>query len=253
MFFFIPLIPKMYSQDWQRIGTILNATLASLANQRSREFKALLFAHDVPDNMDTRGIDLEVIEPDWTAASTGGVARRDKRWKRALMGAELRRRGGGYGMILDADDLVSDRLVDYVHAEQDPNGYIIENGYLIDYASRRIAPLPGAWPEPFYKYCGSCAVFHMTPEELPVDRQDETPNRWHELKGHPNWRTKQARLGRPLRPFPFPAGMYVQNTGENMHDRINTERNEMARTGIATHAIADTTEIEREFGLTLLA
>ncbi len=39
-------------------------------------------------------------------------------------------------MMLGADDLVSNRLVDYVLKDGDPNGYIIETDYAYDWKAR---------------------------------------------------------------------------------------------------------------------
>ncbi len=61
-----------------------------------------------------------------------------------LLGA-VRKLGGGYVMMLDADDLVSNRLVEYVLNDKDPHGYIVEVGYAYDWKANLIAPIPGVW------------------------------------------------------------------------------------------------------------
>lgn len=247
MLFCIPLLPKERSHDWSRVGSLLSDTFRSLANQRSRRFEVLLCAHEVPDNLDTHGVPLHHVAPDWKPDEQRRP-RADKDWKIRLLGAEARRRGGGFVMQLDADDLLSDRLVEHVYAADDPNGYVLDTGYLLDRETGAIAPVPGAWPEPFDFYCGSCAVFRMTPDDLPRDRFEET-SRWTTLGGHHFWKKRARKAGRPLAPFPFPAAIYVQNNGENLQDRREATRNEFARTCINAAALADTTVIRREFAL----
>ncbi len=47
----------------------------------------------------------------------------DKHRKREVIACRLREEGGGYTMFVDADDLVSNRLVEFVHWDRAPHGY----------------------------------------------------------------------------------------------------------------------------------
>ena len=249
MFFCIPLLPKAKAHDWNLIGTLLNGTLRSLANQRLQRLEVILAAHDIPNNFDAQGLTITHLEPHWTPESIGDDPYRDKNGKKQLLGAEVGRRGGGYAMILDADDRVSDQLVNYVYRKTNPHGYIASTGYAFDYGNRAIAPLPGAWPKAFHFYCGSCAVWNLTPEELPRSPTDGGPNRWNDLRSHVRWFPDSVRAERPLLRFPFPAVAYFQNTGENNHAKVNETRKNEAAVNILANQVPLTPELIREFAL----
>jgi hypothetical protein len=247
MYFSIPLIPKKRIDNFERVGELLSDTLRSIANQRSGHYTVMICGHDKPGTLDTHGIDVCWIKADWgSREAPNGPS--DKFWKRLTIGAEIKRRGGGYVMPLDADDLVSDRLVEAVHDLRDPHGYVITEGYMLDRQTGDIAPIPGAWPNSFDYYCGSCGIFNMAPEDLPNDRTDEECY-YAAIRAHHTWTRRAARANRPLRPIPFPAAIYIQNNGVNMHDRRNPARKDVALNLIADNALADTAAIRREFGL----
>jgi hypothetical protein len=247
MYFCIPFVPRERCLDWDRAVGLLKNTLRTVARQRSRHFSVLICAHDDLRSEDFGGLAIDWIQPDWQVSEARGGGR-DKYWKLQMLGAEVRRRGGGHVMPLDADDLLSERLVEAVHAIDDPNGIVLTTGYMMDAESGQLAPLPGAWPKPFDFYCGSCAIFNMAPEDLPEDRQDEDC-RWGRLKSHHVWKRMARDEGRPLTPMPFAAAVYVQNNGVNLHDRRNKERNDLARRSIRAAAIEDDAAIRQEFGL----
>src|SRR5262245_21851349 len=125
-FFCIPLLPKANAADWGQVSKVFNQTLRSLANQTNKSFQVLLAAQDMPELAPDLKLDIVHLVPDWSVENVTSAKLRDKRWKRSLLLRAVRERGGGYVMMLDADDLVSNRLVDHVLKDRDPNGYLVE-------------------------------------------------------------------------------------------------------------------------------
>lgn len=220
-----------------------------MAGQSRGGNQVIIAAHDMPDGIDGRGLDITFLQADWTMASLGTDPYRDKQRKMRLLGVEARRRGAGPMMLLDADDRISSRLAAYVHETADPHGYIADTGYIYDYANKRLGPLPGVWRRPFHAYCGSCAIWNMAPEDLPAAHNDPTMNRWKALRSHVRWQEDSIAAGRTLHVLPFPALVYTQNTSENAHARINTERARRTPRDIARRQIPITPELRAEFAL----
>lgn len=245
MFFCIPLLPRGKAADWALIGRLLDGTLRSLAGQTRGGFEVLLARHELPDGFDDHGVPITHIEADYAPDLSRGSGSRDRGRKKRLMEREVARRGGGYVMSLDADDRVSNRLVAHVEDVADPHGYVAETGWALSYASRQIAPLPGAWPGPFSYYCGSCAVLKVSPDDL----EDRPGAYWRELGSHVRWAKRSADAGRPLSPFPFPAVVYLQNTGENNHAKIDSTRKSEAEVVIDAAAVPLTSALVDEFAL----
>src|SRR5215218_9237490 len=127
-FFCIPLMPKANASDWGQVSKVFNQTLRSLNNQTNRSFQVLLAAQDMPELAPDLKLDIVHLASPWTVDNDIKSKWRDKRWKRTLLLRTVRERGGGYVMMLDADDLVSNRLVDFVLNDGDLNGYIVESG-----------------------------------------------------------------------------------------------------------------------------
>ncbi|MBP0651492.1 hypothetical protein J8J40_30970, partial [Mycobacterium tuberculosis] len=66
----------------------------------------------------------------------------------------------------------------------------------------------------FWRQCGSCAVFYLTPADL-AEGENGLPARLTGQIGHRGYPRVSAECGRPLEPLPFPAAVYVRNHGEN--------------------------------------
>ena len=136
-FFCIPLMPRVNASDWTQVCKVFNQTLRSIANQTNKSFRILLAAQDKPDIAPDLKLEIVHLVPRWKVESDAEGKGRDKRWKRKLLLGTVRKLGGGYVMMLDADDLVSNRLVDYVLNDGDPYGYIVEVGYAYDWMSAK--------------------------------------------------------------------------------------------------------------------
>jgi hypothetical protein len=252
-FFCIPLQPKANANNWERVCTVLNQTLRSIQNQINQEFTVFIAGQDRPNIDDDISININWIAADWSVQNANNEKLRDKRRKRILLLRAVRGAGGGYVMMLDADDLVSNQLVDYVLKDRNPNGYIIEKGYAYDWGNGFMAPIPGAWSKTFDSVCGSCSVINFGVEDLPRPRSAETdegpPYLAAHLKQHSQWKHVMSDLGRPLAVIPFPAAVYVLNHSNNLHYSIKAMRQEEVPLRIAKRKLAITPELSKEFSL----
>jgi hypothetical protein len=252
-FFCIPLMPKANAGDWGQVCRVFQQTIRSLENQRNQNFKVLLAAQDLPDFFPEIDLDIVHIHTPWTVEDDKSHKLRDKRWKKTSLLRYVRQAGGGYVMMLDADDLVSDRLVEYVLQDRNENGYIIENGYAYDWKADLIAPIPGVWGKTFDSVCGSCSVIYFKPEDLPPptarDPSEDGLYLAAKLKQHAQWKHVMEDARRPLEVIPFPGAVYVLNHDNNLHYSIAPDRRAAVPRKIRSRQIPITSELRAEFCL----
>jgi hypothetical protein len=249
MTFCIPILPKSNAKDWGRVCELLSQTLASLEAQTRGEFRVLIATHDPDDLPPTGNLDVRLLKATWEVGDASAEKLRDKRRKKVLLFRELRELGGGYAMQLDADDLVSRRLVEYVLDTGDPHGYIIKTGYAYDWADRRLAPIPGVFSKPFDSVCGSCLIVHYELEDLPVKHDQDTDRLYYQLKQHAHYAEEMSSLGRPVEEVPFPAAVYVMNHEHNLHFSIATDRVTRIPRQIRKNEVEISPELKQEFTL----
>lgn len=249
MLFLIPIKPRAKSRNWQLVEELLNGTLRSLDGQTDQDYEVIICGHERPSIAEFPGMKVRFIEAPWRPREANKDRDQDKWWKKRVLGAAAREHGAGYVMMLDGDDRVSSHLVEHVHRNADPHGYLVKSGYALDYRSAIIAPLPGVWPKTFDQSCGSCAIWKLAPDDLPRTFQDKSANYWDQIRSHRGIEQLGIKSGRPLTEVPFPAAVYTQNTGENSHDKVLRDRAAMVAKEIAAHQLPLSDEIVAAFGL----
>jgi hypothetical protein len=111
-------------------------------------------------------------------------------------------------MIMDADDLASNRLAGHVALNPTSHGWYFDQGWMYDNNSHFILK---RWRD-FDKVCGSSSIIRFNAEDFP--KIEKTPNVILDF-GHSVIREAMVRRGTPLKPLPFAGAIYVLNTGEN--------------------------------------
>ena len=221
---------------------LVGATLRSILNQTDARFSVLVACHDRPDIVEMSDKRVQAIEMTTPAPKTLSEQMRDKHEKRRAMAAVLRSEGGGYLMAVDADDLVSCRIVKFVQGDKAPWGYLINDGYEYDYVARRSRRAPH-----FNRLCGTSGIFRFAALDLPRAFDDAEKALSDNFENHTRWKQVSKVLGRPLRNFPFPAAMYVRNNGENH----STESGNVGRLRSAVRALTParplSVSLQREF------
>src|SRR5262245_47426703 len=146
--FAIPLKSKVVSRDWSIVGRLLARTVRSLLNQSHSNFRIFLACHEIPEIAELQDPRVEVLQAKFDAPLYQAEFMIDKHRKRELIAARWRTLGGGYMMSVDADDLVSNRLVEYVMRQPSKRGFLVTKGYDLSERSGKVNFAPR-----FYKIC----------------------------------------------------------------------------------------------------
>ncbi len=205
--FIIPLRSKKASNNWDKVVHDFNMTLKSVLNQLDPDFRVIVVCTDLPPMPDDDRIEVIQIESNYRNVWDGAP---DK-WKKIKAGCiRVRDYGGGYIMVVDADDLVSNRISRWVNANGKEHGFYAKTGYEYDDRAKRIIIAPKFW-----NLCGTCAVLNCSETDLPAS-QDDPDEKYTVLAGHTKWKGLFEQAGRPLTPFPFRPVVYKINTNENI-------------------------------------
>lgn len=118
-------------------------------------------------------------------------------------------------MLVDSDDIISNRVAEYVNSHPGEHGFLSAYGYVYNdgftYMKRILAP---------HRICESCAIVNYSvedlPDKMPNSLWDDSPkDKWIIRKSHRMIPDYLAEHGRKLEKMPFPTTVYVRNTGDN--------------------------------------
>ena len=138
--FIIPVRHQDNARDWSLLKANLVQTIASISNQTNDDWQGIIVANegaDLPDLPERFGVVRVAFPPndlhEIDKANIEDVydAFRADKGRRVLMGM-LAARNSRFFMIVDDDDLVSARIVQYVAENPDANGWTIDRGYIWD-------------------------------------------------------------------------------------------------------------------------
>lgn len=208
--FAIPLRARAASRNWAQVTQLLGNTLRSILGQTDPDIQLLIACHDIPEQPWPNDPRVSWLVSTRPLPKNHVEQMDDKHHKRRMIAAEFRRRGGGYLMAVDADDLVSRRVTEFARRKNNQYGYILHFGYELDAVSQRYAFSPR-----FNRLCGTSGIFRFAPEDLPEHADDPKHYVSDNFQNHTQWESEARRLGRPMGRVPFCGAAYVINHGEN--------------------------------------
>lgn len=165
--FVIPLMPKVNDEQWKDRCSKFRHTIASILNSANPDFEIVVAGHCEPAGLplDKRlhflQVDFAPPQEDADAASR----RRDKLWKiRCAWDYAKRNWKSRYVMGVDADDLISNRLVEWLAANGNELGYRVAKGWIIKDSWENWLKKEDA----FYLSCGSSVIVSARHADLEV-------------------------------------------------------------------------------------
>jgi hypothetical protein len=204
--FLIPVRSRRVAKDWNSVRSLCAGTLRSVYNQTSKKYSVQLVCHEPPveevgDRVNVESVRLGV-------PSNKREMMIDKKKKVRIGAAQASKGPGDYVMILDADDRVDRRLVEYVHRQEDTDVWVIHKGYVWPYGRRFCFK----WDN-FHGLCGSSHLIRYDGRNMPKDKDDEGD--YTLMTPHGKIKKKAERRGLRVSSIPFEAGCYLTDVEEN--------------------------------------
>lgn len=168
IFFGIPLRSKASSQNWDKVTKVFNRTLRSVYSQTDPDFKIYVACHEIPNLEGKYDSRVEFLISDRETPKTKEEMLLDKGWKVSMIAKCIREAGGGYTMLVDSDDLVSNRIAEYVNSHPHCNGYLSKYGYVYNEGLGYMKKVKN-----LYRLCGSCSIVYYSADDLP-DKMPES-------------------------------------------------------------------------------
>ena len=110
IYFGITLRSKAVSKNWAHVVADFTRTLDSVYQQTDPDFRVIVACHDLPKLEREYDSRVEFLQTDVPTPTTPFEMMQDKGYKLSMIGKRIREYGGGYTMIVDADDLISNRV-----------------------------------------------------------------------------------------------------------------------------------------------
>jgi hypothetical protein len=210
--FIIPVRHQDNARDWGALKANLTQTMASIANQTSNDWRAIIVANeqaDLPALPERFEVERVTFPPN-DMHERGGAELEDfleafrfDKGRRVLKGM-LRARDSRFFMIVDDDDFVSARIVEYAAAHADANGWMINRGYVWNDGGRLLLE-----HEEFNQLCGTSLIIRSDLYALPETFEDASCD-WIKamLGSHVRIAGILAEGGTPLAALPFCGAVY---------------------------------------------
>ena len=207
--FIVPLKSAATATSWERVSRLFSRTVASACAQTAPEFRVVVACHERPDG-DFSHPKLEFLQIEHPPPQPSNLLdmRVDKQRKHLAALTRALEFSPSHVMFLDSDDLVSNRLAEYVAHHADENGWYLRAGYF--YCERQ--PRLHVERRKFSEWCGSAHI--VRPEHL--DFMVGADQRL--VFDHRQLMERMKQNGTLIRPLPFKGAVYTISHGENFND-----------------------------------
>lgn len=143
--FIVPFRPFQNSKNWSNDSKLLANTLKSICNQTVSHFRVYVVHHDLPEDIYVHP-NLSYINFPYEFCTMNQLIGKTQaheldptmsvngfdQGKKALYGARVAIvEGCEYVMSVDSDDLISNRIAEFINKNKDnPNGWFVSKGYI---------------------------------------------------------------------------------------------------------------------------
>jgi hypothetical protein len=221
--FVLPFKPRKESSNWSNDNRLLQNTVNSLLQQKSSGFMVYVVYSDEPENkilhenvryfsFPFRFLEYDEIDvgnPEFFVPNQQRmVERRFDKGRKIIFGCQKAKEDGcSYLMSVDADDLISNKLVEYIdnNSQQDTvAGWYIPKGYVLNSINEKLYR-----QHKMHLFNGSTHILRADLVPIPdFDSLDWQKYNWFVSHGWTKIRLKE-QLGVELLPIPFYGVIYV--------------------------------------------
>jgi hypothetical protein len=210
--FISPVRQQDNARDWGLLKANLVQTVASISNQTNHDWRGIIVANegaDLPDLPERFSVERVTFPPN-DMHERGNLSLEDfydafrlDKGRRVLRGM-LRARDSRFFMIVDDDDLISARLVQYVSENAGANGWLIDKGYVWDDGGKLLFG-----HDKFNHLCGTSLIVRSDLYGVPEQFESASPDWIKSMLGsHIRIAGILAERGTPLEPLPFRGAVY---------------------------------------------
>jgi len=210
--FLIPVRHPANSRDWARTKANISETVRSISAQTSSNWRGLIVANegsDLPVLPERFNVEWVHFPPNSMHEQVGQSredfldAFRFDKGRRVLKGM-LRARDSRFIMVVDDDDFISSRIVQFSSDHENANGWVIDRGYCWSDGSAVLQQL-----DDFNRTCGTSHIIRSDLYGLPNTFEEATPDYIKTMLGsHYRLAESMAERGVPLESLPFRGAVY---------------------------------------------
>ena len=219
--FVVPLQSKSVSKSWKVVSQLFERSMQSACQQTSPHFQVIVVCNEKPDTTFEHPklsyLEVDFPVPDINSGTPKDILnqKRTDRGRKMLRGLVAAQDfNPTHTMLLDADDLVSKRLAEFVGQHPQANGWFFNKGYRYtpgDYWIYRKS-------NGFHTMCGSCNILRNDLNKIPENPQYNRGYGYYKFYiDHAKIVSVLAEEGKYLRPLPFLGSVYIVKTGENTY------------------------------------
>lgn len=220
--FVIPLKSSIVSNNWERVTQLLERCLKSVCNQTSPNFRAIVVGHEKPvlqfshPHIHYLTVNFPVPQqaPQESKQQFLDRKRTDKGRKMLKGLVYASQFNPSHTMLVDADDVISNRLAQLVSQNPKSNGWYINQGYRYEEGRDFIYYKR----QNFYRMCGSCNIVRYDLNELPEHPEYNRGYGYYKRYiDHEKTKGILEAKHTPLKPLPFAGAIYTVANGENQY------------------------------------
>jgi hypothetical protein len=242
--FVVPLKGRASSSNWRVTAELCERAITSMLANPSPDVRVILVCNEIPGHLP--------VDPRLTVRSIVTPIPKDKsemmadkfiKFKTGLVLA--REFAPGWLMRADADDLISSKLVSFIHDQVPGQFWYSEVGWRHQLGSRFVIK-----QNRFHLYCGTSHLAYVTQADLPGSIDSRAEDCYLLTQAHNVIVDSRKAAGVEVRPIPFPTTVYILNSGENWSGTwLRTNHDRRTRLKLIFNTRPITQNFRREFGL----
>ncbi|WP_309743350.1 glycosyltransferase family A protein [Chamaesiphon sp. OTE_20_metabat_361] len=209
--FIVPLRSPETCNDWAKVSALCNGTLHSLLDQSSPNYHIILVCNVPPIDFVPHPR-ISVIQESFPVPNSltdrfGDIYLKIKRGMLAIKQLQLvQKHSDTFVMRVDADDLVSNRLVAFTEKHPYADGWFFASGYIHEVGSNHLFLHPQ-----FMSVSGTSHIIRCNYADFP-DSMDVPATEWLDpIWQHLNVNSLLESRGKKLRSLPFAGAVYQIN------------------------------------------
>lgn len=213
--FIIPFRSCQTIDRWDYACNLLRRTLKSVCNQTDDDFRVLVVCSELPENIEPHP-QVEFIPVNLPTPDNFQQGIRDSKIKVRIGCFYAQQYSPDFIMSVDADDLVSSRLVEYTKNNLKQHGFYFQKGYIYVEGDNKLL----LKRQKFYRWCGTCNIFRADifdiPESVKFEYFSEEVIAKTYCLHHSTAPKIMEERGGVMEPLPFPGSIYSIDNAINI-------------------------------------